>query len=87
LVARLNYKTKEDTLKFEFEKYGLIKSVRIIKDEQGNSRGYGFVEFDSKEDFITAYKKAYGKKIEERRILVDYERGRTVLTWRPRRFG
>ena len=30
-------------LKFEFEKYGLIKSVRIIKDNDGKSRGYGFV--------------------------------------------
>jgi U1 small nuclear ribonucleoprotein len=43
LVARLNYKTTEEKLKFEFEKYGLIKNVRIIKDEKGESRGYGFV--------------------------------------------
>lgn len=87
MVARLDYKTTEKTLKFEFEKYGIIKKVRIIMNNKGQSRGYGFVEFDSKDDFITAYKQANGKKIDKRRVVVDYEKGRTVLTWRPRRFG
>ena len=37
--------------------------------------------------FIEAYKKADGKKIDGQRVYVDYERGRSVQEWRPRRFG
>ena len=36
---------------------------------------------------LAAYKQADGKKIENRRIVVDVERGRTVKGWRPRRLG
>jgi U1 small nuclear ribonucleoprotein 70kDa len=35
----------------------------------------------------SAYKKADGKKIDDRRVQVDVERGRTVKNWRPRRLG
>ena len=34
-----------------------------------------------------AYKNADGRKIENRRVVVDVERGRTVPNWRPRRLG
>lgn len=36
---------------------------------------------------VAAYKQADGKKIDNRRVLVDVERGRTVPNWRPRRLG
>lgn len=35
----------------------------------------------------TAFKYSEGKKIEGRKVVVDYERGRTVLKFRPRRLG
>jgi hypothetical protein len=34
-----------------------------------------------------AYKRADGRKIDGRRVVVDVERGRTVKGWRPRRLG
>lgn len=34
-----------------------------------------------------AYKYADGKKINDKRVVVDVERGRTVKGWRPRRLG
>lgn len=34
-----------------------------------------------------AYKQADGRKLDNRRVLVDVERGRTVPNWRPRRLG
>ena len=34
-----------------------------------------------------AYKRADGRKVDGRRLLVDVERGRTVAKWRPRRLG
>lgn len=37
--------------------------------------------------FTAAYKRADGKKLDGRRVLVDVERGRTVKGWLPRRLG
>lgn len=45
------------------------------------------MEFDNKDDFATAYKNANYRKIDGSKIIVDFERGRTLLSWRPRRFG
>lgn len=37
--------------------------------------------------YTAAYKQADGRKLDNRRVLVDVERGRTVPNWRPRRLG
>lgn len=62
-------------IQFPIQKYGIIKSVRVIRDQDDQSRGYGFVEFDNKDDFVTAYKNANYRKIDGHKIIVDYERG------------
>eukprot|EP01017_Pseudomicrothorax_dubius_P026009 TRINITY_DN286_c0_g1_i10.p1 TRINITY_DN286_c0_g1~~TRINITY_DN286_c0_g1_i10.p1 ORF type:complete len:248 (+),score=65.08 TRINITY_DN286_c0_g1_i10:66-809(+) len=88
IVARLNYETTEKTLKKEFERYGPVKRVRIVRDPKTEkSRGYGFVEFEKVEDFKTAYKQANERRIDGRKVVVDYERGRTIAGWLPKRLG
>jgi U1 small nuclear ribonucleoprotein len=47
----------------------------------GKPRGYAFIEFEHKKDFKDAYKVADGRKIDGRRVVVDFERGRTVDNW------
>mgnify|MGYP001104527426 CR=1 FL=1 len=60
----------------------------VVKNTVTNqSRGYGFIEFDHKSDFLSAYKYGDGKRIDGKRVIVDFERGRTMLKWRPRRLG
>ncbi|KAA8531864.1 hypothetical protein F0562_006419 [Nyssa sinensis] len=87
-VARLNYETTESRIKREFEAYGPIKRIRLITDRGTNKpRGYAFVEYMHTRDMKAAYKQADGKKLDNRRVLVDVERGRTVPNWRPRRLG
>ncbi|XP_042519858.1 U1 small nuclear ribonucleoprotein 70 kDa-like [Macadamia integrifolia] len=87
-VARLNYETTEHRLKREFEAYGPIKRVRMITDKETNKpRGYAFIEYMHTRDMKAAYKQADGRKLDNRRVLVDVERGRTVPNWRPRRLG
>ena len=45
-VGRLSYETTEERLKREFDGiFGDVVSVRIVKDNHGKSRGYGFIEF------------------------------------------
>ncbi|ORZ37321.1 hypothetical protein BCR44DRAFT_91937 [Catenaria anguillulae PL171] len=87
-VGRLSYKTTEETLRKEFETYGAIKSIKLVQNTSTNtSRGYAFIEFARESDLMAAVKSADGMKIDDRRIVIDVERGRTVKGWRPRRLG
>ncbi|CAH1786352.1 unnamed protein product [Owenia fusiformis] len=87
-IARINYDTSESKLRREFEVYGPVKKVALLKDTKtGKPRGYAFVEYEHERDMHSAYKHADGKKIDGRRVLVDVERSRTVKGWRPRRLG
>lgn len=86
-VARISFDTTEKKLKREFEQFGPVKSIRMVVDEDNKPRGYAFVEFEREQDMKTAYKRADGRKIDGRRVLVDVERGRTVKGWKPRKLG
>ena len=86
-IGRLSYDTTDKKLRREFEQFGMIKTVRVVTDNDGKSRGYAFVEFQNKDDMMEAYRRMDGKKIDSRKILVDVERCRTVQNWRPARLG
>ncbi|TIC07520.1 hypothetical protein E3Q16_00450 [Wallemia mellicola] len=87
-IARLSVETTESDLRKEFEVYGPIERVRIVRHKDtGKSRGYAFLIFEKERDMKAAYKDAEGLKIHGKRILVDVERGRTVKGWKPRRLG
>jgi U1 small nuclear ribonucleoprotein len=77
-VARLAYETTERKLQKEFEAFGPIVSVRLVKDQAGQSRGYAFIEYKDGEDLKRAYRRGDGLRIDGRRVLVDVERARTV---------
>jgi len=86
-VGRINFETTEARLKREFEPFGEIKNLVMVKDKNDKPRGHAFIEFERERDMRTAYKQADGKKIDGRRVVVDVERGRTVNGWMPRRLG
>ncbi|KAI7866120.1 hypothetical protein BDF14DRAFT_1743790 [Spinellus fusiger] len=87
-VARLSYELTESDLMREFELYGPIKNIRLVKTQQDKSRGYAFIEYEREKDMrVAAYKDADGLKMLGRRVIVDVERGRTVKGWKPRRLG
>lgn len=86
-VSNMSYETDEDSLRREFDVYGPIVSLKIVRDQNGKSRGYAFVEYEAEADMKTAYKRADGRKVDGRRVNVDVERGRTVRGWLPRRLG
>ncbi|EDQ91989.1 uncharacterized protein MONBRDRAFT_22712 [Monosiga brevicollis MX1] len=86
-VGRLSYALDEEVLKKEFSTYGPVKDVSLVRDADGKSRGYAFIEFEHENDLKAAYKYGDGRKIEGRRVVVDVERGRTVDDWKPRRLG
>ncbi|KAI0029755.1 hypothetical protein K488DRAFT_7203, partial [Vararia minispora EC-137] len=49
-VSRLHKNTTENDLRREFETYGAIERVRIVRDKQGRSRGYAFIVYERERD-------------------------------------
>lgn len=57
-IGNLSYLTQENRLRELCEKYGPIENLVIVKDHEGKSRGYAFVEYSYSDDLKTAYKVA-----------------------------
>ena len=50
-VGGLSYSTDERLLRREFDRFGVVKKVVIVKDvKTGKPRGYAFIEFDRERD-------------------------------------
>jgi len=86
-IGRLSYDVDEEKLKREFEYYGAVSSVKLVRDKEGKPRGYAFVEFEREGDMRAAYRGMDDRRIEDRRVIVDVERARTSKDWLPRRLG
>ncbi|CAA7050464.1 unnamed protein product [Microthlaspi erraticum] len=87
-VGRLSHLTTEDTLREAMSKYGRIKSLRLVRHiVTGASRGYAFVEYETEKEMRRAYEDAHHSFIEDREIIVDYNRQQLMPGWIPRRLG
>lgn len=86
-VYRLAKNIDETVLKYEFEEYGQIKNIRIIKNNKGISKGYGFIEYERTRDFAVALDNGNKKKINGRHLYVEAERGRTDNKFLPIKYG
>jgi len=87
-LGRLNHNTVEKTLQEHFSKYGTLKSVKIVRDiVTGASRGYAFIEFEHERDCNDAFQSSNRVFIDEKQILVDFEREQLMSGWIPRRMG
>ena len=72
-ICQLNGCTTEKDLKEIFQQFGKLISVDIIKDKKSQqSLGYGFIEFETKEDCEYAYEKMKNAIIDDRRIHLDF---------------
>ncbi|XP_061912479.1 polyadenylate-binding protein 1A-like isoform X2 [Entelurus aequoreus] len=61
----------ERKLRAFFNRYGSIASVRIMRDESGLCRGFGFVSFERHEDAQRAVDEMNGKELHGRTIYVN----------------
>jgi polyadenylate-binding protein len=53
-----------------FSKYGKISSVKVMKSEEGKSKGFGFVSFESPEEASVACDELNGSEIEGKTVYV-----------------
>jgi RNA recognition motif-containing protein len=80
-VGNLAYRTTEDDLREEFEKYGTVNQVDIITDrESGRSKGFGFVEMLDNDEANKAIEALDGQSVGERTLKVNEARPKAPRT-------
>jgi len=77
-IGSLDYNAEDKDLFEMFEKFGTVKSVRVMTDrDTGRARGFGFVEFENKCDADSAVEGSVGAQINGRDVQVSISRKRT----------
>jgi len=77
-VGNLSYDTTEEELRKEFEAFGKVDSVSVIKDKfTDKSRGFGFVEMGNDAEAKAALAALNGKDVKGRQLAVSEARPRT----------
>jgi len=83
-VGNLSREVTEDELRKEFEAFGQVTSVNVIKDRYtGESRGFGFVEMATKSEAQAAINGLNGTTLGERTLSVSEARPRAEGGRRP----
>ncbi len=84
-VGGIPYNTQEDSLKEYFSQAGNVVSAVIIMDKMsGRSKGFGFVEMETKEEADKAIEMFNDKEFEGRKLTVNVAR---PMEPRPARSG
>jgi len=77
-VGNLAYSTMDHQLKDAFSAFGTVTSAAVVLDRMtGQSRGFGFVEFENAEDARRAISELDGKELDGRNINVSEARERS----------
>ncbi|KAF8403181.1 hypothetical protein HHK36_011278 [Tetracentron sinense] len=69
-VKNLDHDVTEELLKERFSEFGKITNLVISKESNGNSRGFGFVNFDSPNDAKLAMEAMHGTQLGSKAIYV-----------------
>jgi len=70
-VAKLNYDTREETVRSLFEAHGEVDSVKVIMDKfTGRSKGFGFVEMPDDTQALAAIEAINDTEVDGRTIVV-----------------
>jgi len=77
-VGNLSYDMTDAQLRREFERFGVIKSARVITHRTNNkSKGYGFVEMPHRKEAMIAIKAIDNSEVLGRRIRANEARANT----------
>jgi RNA recognition motif-containing protein len=76
-VGNLSYEVKEEELKEAFEAFGQVETAKVILNDTGRSKGFGFVEMSNDTDAQAAISALNEKELKGRVIKVNMARPRT----------
>ncbi len=72
-IGNFTYQMTENDLRQMFEAFGVVESVKLIKDRfSGRSKGFGFVEMPNNSEADKAIKALNGNVIDKRPIKVNH---------------
>ncbi|CAG8451405.1 3085_t:CDS:2 [Diversispora eburnea] len=74
-ISNVSYSSTEQGLEELGSRFGKVESVRMPRDYEGRSRGYGFIEFSQEEEAIRALDELNGIEFEGRELRVAEARG------------
>lgn len=79
-VSNIHVDVNEKQLNELFSTIGKVTSVKILKDNnnEGISRGFGFVEFTSRDDATAAIKNLNGRELGGRNLAVSHDRSAEI---------
>ena len=70
-IGNLAFNTSEDKLQSMFTEFGVVESVKVIKDRHsGRPKGYGFIEMPSNSEADQAIKALNGNRVDGNHIKV-----------------
>lgn len=73
IVRNLIFDLREKHLTAVFKKYGLIKDVSVpLNPSTNTNRGFGFVEFETREEATNAIAEMNGSKFKGRNLTVEF---------------
>jgi cold-inducible RNA-binding protein len=82
-VGNLEYSITDEDLEKLFSTEGSVTSAKVIRDPEGNSKGFGFVEMGNEEEATKAIEK-YNKSIfKDRSIFVNAARPQANRDFNP----
>jgi len=74
-IGNLTQQASDEDLRKAFESFGNVKSVNIIKDKfSGASKGFGFVEMETKTEAQAAIQDLNGSELKGTKIIVNEAR-------------
>jgi len=71
-IGNLYYEVTDEQLQRVFSRFGEVASARIVFDNRGLSRGFGYVEFKNKEDAQAALDNLHQQVFEGRNLVVQF---------------
>jgi polyadenylate-binding protein len=77
-IKNLEDDVDDDKLRAEFEPYGAITSCKVMRDEKGSSKGFGFVCFSSPDEATKAVAEMNNKMIGTKPLYVSLAQRREI---------
>jgi RNA recognition motif-containing protein len=87
-VGNIPRETSEVSIRDEFQKFGEVTNVSLIKDKYTNMlKGFGFVEMPKKDEAEKAIQSLDGQMFSGRPLTVNPAKPRTESSDKPKRYN
>ena len=78
-VKNLDESTRDEDLKEAFSEFGTVKAVHLLREQDGNLRGYGFIRFASPEEAAKALQLGQGRTVKGKQVFLAHAQRRNDM--------